>query len=70
MIQKELEWVRSNVKNKSDSVATGIRDVDDCQPFVMTAPGPGQEGDAMRKQRELGPVFCVPAFIPDLSVRI
>jgi lariat debranching enzyme len=50
MIQKELEWVRSNVKNKSDSVATGIRDVDDCQPFVMTAPGPGQEGDAMRKQ--------------------
>lgn len=57
MITKELDWVKSNVKNKSDDVATGIRDIDDCQPFVMTAPGPGQEGDAMSKQREFGPVF-------------
>jgi len=55
MICKELEWVKSNVKNESDDVATGIREVDDCQPFVMTAPGPGQEGDAKFKQRELGP---------------
>jgi len=50
MVHKELEWVRSNVQNKSDSVATGIRDVDDCQPFVMTAPGPGQEGRAKGTQ--------------------
>ena len=57
MITKELDWVMSNVKNKSDDVATGIRDIDDCQPFVKTAPGPGQEGDAMSKQRELRPVF-------------
>jgi hypothetical protein len=57
MVRKELEWVASNVKNKSDGVATGIRDVDDCQPFVMTAPGPGQEGDDIGKQREFGPVF-------------
>jgi len=50
MIHKELEWVKNNVKNKSDDVPTGMRDVEDCQPFVMTAPGPGQEGDAIGKQ--------------------
>jgi lariat debranching enzyme len=57
MIHKELEWVKSNVKNESDDAATGIREVNDCQPFVMTAPGPGQEGDAKFKQRELGPAL-------------
>ena len=51
MVQKELEWVKSNVKNQSDDVATGLRDIDDCQPFVMTAPGPGQVGN-MNQQRE------------------
>jgi len=51
MVHKELEWVKSNVKNESDDdAATGIREIDDCQPFVMTAPGPGQEGDAKYKQ--------------------
>ena len=60
MVHKELEWVKSNVKNESDdNAATGMREVDDCQPFVMTAPGPGQEGDAKYKQRELG---IPPAF--------
>jgi lariat debranching enzyme len=57
MVDKELEWVKSNVKNKSDEVATGIRKVGDCQPFVMTAPGPGQEGDAKHKQRAFGSDF-------------
>jgi hypothetical protein len=57
MIQQELEWVKNNVKNQTDNEATGIRDVDDCQPFVMTAPGPGHEGQAKFKQRALGSVF-------------
>lgn len=65
-VRQELEWVESNVKNKSDGVATGIRDVDDCQPFVMTAPGPGQEDDAIGKQREFGPVFLCSCLHLDL----
>ena len=62
MIQKELEWVKSNVKNKSANVATGMRDVDDCQPFVMTAPGPGGEGGAIGQQREFS-VFRPKVFL-------
>lgn len=52
MMEKELEWVKSNVRNKSESSKAGIRDIDDCQAFVMTAPGPGQEGEAKSQQRE------------------
>lgn len=79
MIQEELEWVKNNIHNKNDAAGTGmgVRDVSDCQVFVMTAPGPGLEGSAKFQQRKssvphsrlfLCSLFFVvfPAVNPDL----
>ena len=62
MIEKELEWVKSHVRNSGNEKIgggseekLGMRDVADCQVFVKTAPGPGSEGEAKFQQRE----FCV-----------
>ena len=62
MIEKELEWIKSHVRNnKNEGSKVGIRDVADCQAFVMTAPGPGSEGEAKFQQRESTlPCACVP----------
>lgn len=69
MVEKELEWVKSHVhnnKNESSSQAkVGIRDVADCQAFVMTAPGPGLEGDAIYQQREFASLF--PSLVPHFA---
>jgi len=46
MIRRELEWVKSNVCNNGDSVVKEMKDIRDCQLFVMTAPPPGNEGNA------------------------
>ncbi|KAH7928638.1 DBR1-domain-containing protein [Leucogyrophana mollusca] len=52
--QEELEWVQKNVQNKQSPQDTaaflGIRDIDDCQTFVKTAPGPGSEGNEKMQQ--------------------
>ncbi|KAF7981363.1 hypothetical protein HWV62_33829 [Athelia sp. TMB] len=52
LIKDAEEWIRKNVRNVEKEGETGklvgeegIRDVKDCQKFVMTAPGPGSEGN-------------------------
>lgn len=48
-VQLEREWVSAHVfAGKPESVAR----VDDVQQFVITAPGPGEEGTLARVQRE------------------
>lgn len=49
MVQKELDWVLQNVVDQD----TGLKEVIDCQVFLPTAPGPGNEGNWKFKQREL-----------------
>jgi lariat debranching enzyme len=46
MVRKEMDWVMQHVG--VDGVAT----VTDCQTFIPTAPGPGQEGSTKFQQRE------------------
>jgi lariat debranching enzyme len=48
MVSKELEWVIQNLKQDE----RGDILVSDYQTFVVTASGPGSEGDAKFKQRE------------------
>ncbi|TDL18927.1 DBR1-domain-containing protein [Rickenella mellea] len=44
MVRTELEWVLANVGDKAER--DGLRDVDECQVFWATAPGPGgEQGD-------------------------
>lgn len=46
-VRRELEWVKTHVYGSK-----GIHKVEDCQKFVMTAPGPGPEGSSTKEQRE------------------
>lgn len=68
LIKDAEEWIRKNVRNVEKEGETGklvgeegIRDVTDCQKFVMTAPGPGSEGNR-NLQREYP--FSVLTFNP------
>lgn len=47
MVAKELEWVMRNVPGKVGEHFL----VSECQTFVQTAPGPGNEGSAKNQQR-------------------
>jgi hypothetical protein len=47
MVAKELEWVMKNVPGKLGETFL----ISECQTFAQTAPGPGQEGSAMKQQR-------------------
>ncbi|KAI0047048.1 Metallophos-domain-containing protein [Auriscalpium vulgare] len=52
-IGKELAWVKENVGKKlgiEESVESPVWRVDACQKFVMTAPGPEQDGQAQQQQ--------------------
>lgn len=70
MIRKELEWVQKNVRtNSGGSVAPGIKDIRECQLFVMTAPPPSNEDKAKSQLREFSVPFCQPVstFHPGLN---
>ncbi|KAL0956930.1 hypothetical protein HGRIS_003034 [Hohenbuehelia grisea] len=47
MVEKELEWVKSNVVAGHEG---GPRTIGECQKFACTAPGPGSEGAAKKQQ--------------------
>lgn len=60
LIREAGEWVKKNVGISEESkeiggrtyvAEQGMRDVEECQTFVMTAPGPDTEGDK-NAQRE------------------
>jgi lariat debranching enzyme len=51
MVQNELTWVKENVGD-ADRLEVGER-----QLFVMTAPGPGQEGSAKEQRKSFFPHF-------------
>lgn len=46
-IAKELSWIKEHVG------VNGILDVQECQQFIMTAPGPGSEGKDIMQQRKI-----------------
>ncbi|KAF8549037.1 DBR1-domain-containing protein [Imleria badia] len=50
-VATELEWVEENIARKvtNDSAKSPLS-VDNCQVFVQTAPGPGNEGNAQFQQ--------------------
>ncbi len=50
MVAKELAWVTSNLNGGNGSDGSR-KSVEECQQFVMTAPGPGAEGGQPRQQR-------------------
>ncbi|KAH7913124.1 lariat debranching enzyme, C-terminal domain-containing protein [Hygrophoropsis aurantiaca] len=53
-IKEELLWVEKNVQPKTlvddTALLPGMRDIEDCQVFVQTAPGPGSEGGETMQQ--------------------
>jgi lariat debranching enzyme len=55
MVRRELEWVTQNIVTHPK----GSLSVADCQRFAMTAPGPGQEGNAKMKQRNSRVTPCL-----------
>ncbi|TDL21479.1 DBR1-domain-containing protein [Rickenella mellea] len=48
MVRTEFEWVLENVGDKVEH--DGLRDVDECQAFCATAPGPGGEQGSKSSQ--------------------
>lgn len=55
-VRRELEWVNTHVlADKKD----GVVRVDDVQQFVVTAPGPGNEGGQEKIQRESSSFFSL-----------
>lgn len=50
MVAKELAWVEANL-NGGKGGNGRCKPVEECQQFVMTAPGPGAEGGQPRQQR-------------------
>ncbi|KAF9493420.1 DBR1-domain-containing protein [Pleurotus eryngii] len=49
MVAKELAWVEANLNGGNGSDGR-CKNVQECQQFVMTAPGPGAEGGQARQQ--------------------
>lgn len=49
-VQRELEWVRNNVIKAGEE--GGVRIVEDCQQFVITAPGPAGDGEGKAERRQ------------------
>ena len=48
---QEMEWIKEHVVSGKEG---GTVKVDDVQQFVMTAPGPGSEGQDTKVQRKSG----------------
>ena len=67
-VSRELEWVHKNVIQKAGdaraeetSQGRGVRTIEDCQQFVVTAPGPPCEAALKKQQREFL-LVCSRAF--------
>lgn len=65
MVKEAGQWVRANVRNANteskEGGGDGVREVEDCQSFVMTAPGP-ETGEDRNSQR-LSHSISFPSFL-------
>lgn len=67
-VQRELEWVKTHVFADPQDGGKGIKIVEDCQQFVMTAPAPGKEGADGKQQPPYYPNPQTTAFCAMLEI--
>ncbi|EGN99421.1 hypothetical protein SERLA73DRAFT_182390 [Serpula lacrymans var. lacrymans S7.3] len=49
-VAEELSWVKAHISSTEEGETSDLREVESCQVFVQTAPGPGSEGPAKNQQ--------------------